>query len=38
MAVGACIKAIAFSVEGIGGVETSLLPQRYRIETFYIKD
>ena len=28
MAVGGCIKAIAFSVEGIGGVETSLLPQR----------
>ena len=28
MAVVACIKAIAFSVGGIGGVETSLLPQR----------
>ena len=29
MAVGACIKATAFSMGGIGGVETLLLPQRF---------
>ena len=38
MAVGACIKAIAFSVEGIGGSRLRFCLRVYRIETFYIKD
>ena len=36
MAVGGCIKAIAFSVEGIGGSRLRFCLSVYRIETFYI--
>ena len=36
MAVGACVKATAFSVEGIGGSILRFCISVYQIETFYI--
>ena len=37
MAVGACIKATAFSMGGIGGSRLRFCLSVYQIETFYIR-